>query len=638
MTATRRVPTGRPRRARDGQGSGSATRRRLDALLPSAGNRARHLFDVAAVILVALDADGSIAMINATGCRLLGASDTDLIGRDWFATAIPERHRASVRAAFAALVAGNLEPLRSYDNPILTADGSEREVTWTNALLTDDDGSVIGTLSSGLDVSEQRRTAQALADSERRFQFVAESLHLLVWMVSPDWRQILYLSPAFAALYGRPSVELYADPSFWLEAIHPDDRDRVFAYYQAHHGQPTDQTYRIVRSDGGVRWLRDVSCPVLDDRGEMVKIAGFAEDVSDRVQADEARREAELSFRALVENARDAIVIVGAGGRIRYLNQRALELSGYLAGELVDGAATGLVVPPDRAAVDHHLRAHLEGRGAPFQFECQLLTRDGAAVPVEISSSVTRWHGERSALAIIRDMSGHKLQQQRLEQSLREKELLLTEVHHRVKNNLQIVSGLLELQTDAFTDPAHRQRLSDLQRRVQSMALVHEMLYRAADLSRVDAPEFLAALVNHLHDAFVTPTAQVAVALELAPLSLAVDTAIPCGLLVSELVANAFKHAFPPAWRRRRTPAALVVGLTRRDATLVLTVRDNGVGLPAAVEPSSSPSLGLQLVDSLVSQLGATLTIERSAGTTVTVSFAERRPEASAGQAGGSRE
>lgn len=202
-------------------------------------------------------------------------------------------------------------------------------------------------------------------------------------------------------------------------------------------------------------------------------------------------------------------------------------------------------------------------------------------------------------------------QNEALKATLREKEVLLKEIHHRVKNNLQVISSLLNLQSGSLTEPAVAAMFTESQNRIKSMALIHEKLYQSKDLARIDFAEYVRNLTNHLYRSYVVNASLIKLQLAVEDLHLNVDTAIPCGLLLNELVSNSLKYAFPHGRR-----GEISLRLTRLTASeLVLIVRDNGVGLPPGLDIQNTKSLGLKLVQMLTKQLKGTLTCRAEAGT-----------------------
>jgi two-component sensor histidine kinase/integral membrane sensor domain MASE1 len=209
--------------------------------------------------------------------------------------------------------------------------------------------------------------------------------------------------------------------------------------------------------------------------------------------------------------------------------------------------------------------------------------------------------------------------EERLKVSLREKEVLLKEIHHRVKNNLQVISSLLNLQADSIKDPQVLALFEDCQYRINAMALIHQSLYRADNLARIDFGAYLRTLAADLLRACAGDSARITLTTAADDLMLSLDTAIPCGLLVNELLTNSLKHAFP-----NEQPGKIQVDLRREpDGQIVLRVCDTGVGLPAGVDLQTTDSFGLQLVRILSRQLQAIIDLERHPGTTITIAFAE---------------
>jgi two-component sensor histidine kinase len=213
---------------------------------------------------------------------------------------------------------------------------------------------------------------------------------------------------------------------------------------------------------------------------------------------------------------------------------------------------------------------------------------------------------------------------ERLQASLEEKMVLLREIHHRVKNNLQVICSLLDLQAESVQEPETLQALRDSQSRVRSMALVHETLYRTQDLARINMSTYIQSEIDHLHTVYYSPAASAAIHVKADNILMGIDTAIPCGLIINELVTNALKHAFPPGLVQKA--ARIDVRFSSAGQMLMLQVSDNGVGLPADMNWDTLPSLGLQLVHLLIQQLHGSIRVDTRNGTTFEISFPEHEP------------
>jgi two-component sensor histidine kinase len=210
-----------------------------------------------------------------------------------------------------------------------------------------------------------------------------------------------------------------------------------------------------------------------------------------------------------------------------------------------------------------------------------------------------------------------------------EKEVLLKEIHHRVKNNLQIISSILSLERGRAADQPIREILQDSQNRIRSIALIHEKLYQAHDLARIDLSEYVRELTHYLLRLYRGGGGTIAAAIRAEPAWLGIDTAVPCGLILNELISNALKHAFPPGWGMPpdadEPPQQAEIRVELRagqDRQLMLIVGDNGVGLPPGLDLADTDSLGMKLVNILVDQLGGRLEIRSQNGAEFKVTFA----------------
>jgi PAS domain S-box-containing protein len=306
-------------------------------------------------------------------------------------------------------------------------------------------------------------------------------------------------------------------------------------------------------------------------------------------------------------------------GRWLRVNRSVCELVGYSERELLATDFQTITHPDDLDADLGHVREMLTGEIQTYQMEKRYFHKQGHVVHILLSVSLVRDRagGPLYFIAQIQDITQRKRAEEQMRESLREKEVLLKEIHHRVKNNLQIVSTLLDLQSDHTTDPGALEMFRESRGRVRSMALIHERLYRSLDLARVDFAEYVRQLVDDLYRTYKTSDDDIRLELDVDVPPLSIDIAIPCGLLLNELMSNCFKHAF------RDVPRGCVrVSFHRSgDGANVLTVADDGVGFPAGIDFRTTASFGLQLVNTLVDQLDGAIDLTAGRGTTFTIRF-----------------
>jgi len=301
----------------------------------------------------------------------------------------------------------------------------------------------------------------------------------------------------------------------------------------------------------------------------------------------------------------------------QWTNELLSSITGYPPDELVGRSARMVYESEEeflRVGREKYAEIDRTGIGS---VETRWRRKDGSSVEILLRSApLDPARLDTGVIFTVLDITDRKRAEAQVRASLREKEVMLREIHHRVKNNLQTISSLLDLQADSAPEDAAKVALQNSRRRVRSLALVHEILYQSDDLARFDLSAYLTSLCHHLVGMYRGLRDAVRLTVDVAGASLALDDAIPCGLIVSELVDNAYAHAFPG----ERSGTISVQVLTEADR-VALTVADDGAGLPAEVAPETVSSLGLRLVHLLSRQLGGSLHIVRNQGTTFRVLF-----------------
>jgi PAS domain S-box-containing protein len=447
--------------------------------------------------------------------------------------------------------------------------------------------------------------------------------------------------------------------------IHRKDRPRVVRLLRDLARKPHSgkTTYRCRNASGHIVWLESIVNPLFEQGTDVTGFVIGSVDVTDRMKAeetlrlDESRLETLLRLNQMTDASMNQVTDFALEEAVRLTKSKI----GYLAFMNEDEsiltmhawskaameecnvsnrptvfpvASTGLWGEPVRQRKpvilnNYELPSPMK-RGLP---QGHMVIKRHMGIPVFDGDHIVAVAGVANKeeeysnsdvrqLTLLMEGMWLLLQRQRSEEkirkSLEEKEVLLKEIHHRVKNNLQIISSLLNLQSGQVKDRSLLELLRESQNRIRSMALIHERLYRSEDFSRVDFNQYVTGLTTYLVRSYATASRSINLHVDVQDVSLGVDVAIPCGLIINELVSNCLKHAFPLGGEGN-----LTVSLRREGGSHLLRVEDNGTGLPGNIDLKKTESLGLQLVETLTTQIGGTMAVTTAPGkgTTFTITF-----------------
>ena len=382
-------------------------------------------------------------------------------------------------------------------------------------------------------------------------------------------------------------------------------------------GKPTRSEEGYTDMNGEIRFLDVVKAPIYDGKGELLGLVGVSRDITGRKRMEETLHESESRYHTLFEQSPDGILLIDAEGKILEFNEMAHRQLGYSHGEFAELSLADIDPVESPAEIRGKIGKILEAGRA--EFDVKHRTKQGEVRDVHIITQVIMLSDRPVLHAIWHDVTEQKQAEEKILASLKEKEILLREIHHRVKNNLNVIISLLRLQSGHITEPAMTGIFEDCQNRIRSMALIHEKLYQTKDFTRVNYKEYIASLLSDLSASCIHYKNRPRIVRDIQDIFLDLDTAIPCGLIINELVTNALKYAFPDS----RT-GEVVVGLTAENNTYILSVSDNGIGLPEGFDLKGSKTLGLQLVNILVKQLGGTLRTSVKTGTEFRIAFGGR--------------
>jgi PAS domain S-box-containing protein len=582
----------------------------IERTLHESGRQFRLLVDsVVDYAIFMLDTDGRVVTWNSGAARIKGYDAGEIIGHDHSRFYTQEDRAKGVPAL--ALAVAREQGRHEAEGWRLRKDGRR---FWANVVveaIRDEDGQLIGFSKVTRDTTE-RREAQA---RDARFRRVVETAPNAMVMIDAAGR-IEMVNAQAEQIFGYARAEMLGKHVEMLvpqrfRANHPALR-RSFLTDPQSRPMGAGRDLFGLHKDGSEFPIEIGLNPIETDEGPMVLSAIV--DIS-------ARKRLEERFRRVVEAAPNAMVMISAAGRIEMVNAQAEHVFGYARGEML-GQPVEMLVPQRFRGHHPGLRGSFfaDPRARPMGAGRDLfgLRKDGGEFPVEIGLNPIETEEGPMVLSAIVDISDRKQKEERIQVALREKDVLLGEVHHRVKNNLQVVYSLLDLQSSRITDRTVLNMLRGSQNRIRSMGLIHQTLYQSKDFAKVNFHHFLDSLVPTLVGSYGANPDRISVSVETEQLLLPIDAAIPFGLIVNELISNALKHAFPAG----RSGQIRVRSFGEPGGKTVLSVADDGVGIPESVDPAKTSTLGLQLVTLLADQLGGKIAIRRSDPTEFVLSFA----------------
>ncbi len=359
--------------------------------------------------------------------------------------------------------------------------------------------------------------------------------------------------------------------------------------------------------------------PLFDEENNYFGAMGMVLDITEKIKIEEDHRK----LLSAVQHNPASIVITNIEGILEYANPKTMEITGYEEAELV-GQRPELMFQSEFVTKQTN-KEIFESLSEGKTWKGELLNKKKSGELYWANVTIVPISNSRGKIShfigIEEDITDKKITHEQLRHSLEEKELMLREIHHRVKNNLQVISSLLSMQASHIKEPEARNSFNISRDRVKSMSLVHEQLYRTSDMTRINFEEYINMLTAHLLDSYGEHGGRIKVNTKACNIKFGIDTAIPCGLIINELLVNSLKHAFPGNKEGEINIEIVSLG----EGKYTLTISDNGIGLPKNYESLKNNSLGMQLVEALTIQLDGKMLITNGKGSKFEISFKEAK-------------
>jgi len=553
---------------------------RIDDDLQESKRHAESLLNVSAEIIMATDRDGVITLLNDNGHRLFGYEPGELIGRKWAEVGLVGEARTEVVSFLDDLLQRGNDTLVAHENLVRLKSGELRSILWHNTVLRDRNGVPTGILSSGEDISEYK-------ELEERYRTIIEVSPDIIAVTDLQGRMVM-CSPKAVAMFGYDSL---------------DD-----ARMAAGEARGVEE-YRGLRKDG--------STFDIEINGEFIRDAdGNPEEILFVIRDTTARKRLQSNYKLLFDLSPVGIGLFdNADGKILDVNPAFVEMLGYGKDELL-GLGSADLTPPEYLQVTTDHIGNLKEVGQVETYKKEYLRKDGSRLPVAIRAVVFQDDKKRKVvLGLVEDITERLAAEKKVSMLLEEKDLILKEVHHRIKNNFAVIRSILRLQALDAPDAVSAGAFKATESRVQSMTVLYEKLYESAGFLEASLRDYLPALTKDIIANF-PHGATIGTVFDVEDVKLDAKRLQSLGILLNELVTNSMKYAFAG-----RATGSIFVSAERIDGRMVISIGDDGIGLPVGVEPGASSGFGLTLVSVLAQQLQGTFRMERGNGTKAVLDF-----------------
>ena len=548
---------------------------------------------------------GRITMASPSAARMYGyGSPDEMIGMD--VLSLYESPEKRERALKHLENDGKIENLEGKG---LKKDGTLFWVLLNIQYVYDDQRSVVGTETFVRDISQRKHAEEVLKESELFYRAIFENTGTASIIFEKN-NIISLANREFEKLSGYTRKEIEGQKK-WMDFVAKEDIEKMKENHQKRLKNPQNviKTYyfRLINRQGQ---LRNILLYIDIIPGTAKSIASLL-DITVVKKTEKALKESEKNYRDLVDNSLVGIFKNNMDGEILFANKAMAEMFQFdSVYELKQVNIKDLYQNvEDRQPVIEIL----EKEGKISNFKTELVGKDGKSVNVIISASLS----DGIISGMFMDITELHRAEEEVKESLNEKELLLREIHHRVKNNLQIISSLLELQKQYVKEDSTVAVLDESKNRVMSIAMIHEKLYQSHDLSHINFKDYLNSLLTNLFYSYGVRS-HINLMLNLDEVYLNMETAVPLGIIIIEIISNSLKYAFP-----NDMAGEIAVNLTNINGKFELIISDNGVGIPEEVDLKAGTTLGLQLVDSLVNQIEGTIELDKAEGTKYSITFNE---------------
>lgn len=594
--------------------------------LRASEERYRDLFENATDLIQSVDPSGRFEYVNKAWKHALGYTDAEITKLTLENVLHPD-HLTTYRDRHSRVMAG--EEVERISTIFIGKQGQEVHVEGTTNLRSVD-GRPVATRSIFTDMTNVDAARAKVQQHEAKLRALFESSEHMFWTVDPQIKLTSYnrgYGDMIERLHGkRPEINI--DPDTPRALFAPPEYHTFWEkkYAQAFSGRPMRfETDRI--DQNGERVCNEIFLsPVFGPGGDVVEVFGVGHEITEQKVAEDLVRQQAARIKAIFENAANVMIwtldkdyrITSFNEHFQRTTERRIgihfEHGDDFIGSMRERVANGAAEP----AIAQFKAAR---KGAPQQFEVELRGDDARAIWVEcFLNPISGAGGVQEISCMAYGITDRKEAEFKLRQSLNEKEVLLKEVHHRVKNNLQVISSILSLQTAHVDNDARILELLRVSRdRIRSMSFIHESLYQNKDFSSIDMATYIDGLSRNLVMSY-SLNGKVSLERNLERAELVLDQAIPCGLILNELISNAFKHAFPEG-----RAGGVTIGLNLEGERVSISVADDGVGLPEGFNAKNDGNLGLELVRTLVDQLDGKLQVKAGRGVAYLLTFERYR-------------
>jgi PAS domain S-box-containing protein len=555
------------------------------------------------------------AYVNRAFLDMFGYATLDeIVGKHRFCTIHPDDHKRVITYA-RARQKGDYVPSR-YAFKGIRKDGTPIDIEVSaNSISYRGEKAVLAYLR---DVTDRKRAENALQASEERFRSLVEVTSDLIWETNREG-VFSYVSPKIKDLLGyEPDEVIGRSPLDFMPVMEAEKLAQTINGHARQRKPFVAMENWNQHRNGKLVLLQTSGVPIFNEDGRWLGFRGIDRDITDRKLAENALKESEQRLRLTLEATNDGVwdwnILTGK----TIFSPSYYTMLGYEPYEFPENYESwrNLVHSDDLDRVEANIREHIKS-GEGYAIELRVRTRPGDWKWILTRGKVVERDARGLALRMVgthSDITERRRAEGLIKASLKEKEVLLKEIHHRVKNNLQVISSLLNMQSRHVHNEsvgAFRESID----RIKSMTLIHDKLYRSENLSRIYFADYIADLSHELLRTYATDK-RVELDLHVDPLSFDIDTAMPLGLIINELASNALKHAFP-----EKAGSKITIHLKSLGKEVILTISDNGIGFPENLDFRDTPSLGMQLVVTLVEQLEGTIELNGTEGTEFRITF-----------------